>query len=237
MRVKLHLLYVLVAVLTIVGNAASISNRSTSLFGHDVGHLSVGKLPGIHFELPRSWAGEVAVPETLDSSLFFWLFEADHEADCDKLISQSSLVIALWRANDFAVVWLNGGPGCSSLQGLTFENGPLEFPNNATHPMANRYSWTKFANVLWIDQPVGTGFSTGSNQALNNTQVTEQFYAWLKAFYGHFPGLISKKTYFMGESYAGIYVSLMQSSISTALTLSCPILNLNYRFPISPKQF
>ena len=103
--------------------------------------------------------------------------------------------------------------------------------------MANRYSWTKFANVLYIDQPVGTGFSTGSNQALNNIQVTEQFYAWLKAFYTHFPWLISKRTYFMGESYAGVYVGLAQSSISTALIFSCPKLNLNHRFPISPKQF
>ena len=82
----------------------------------------------------------------------------------------------------------------------------MAFYGNATVPAPNRYSWTKLANVLYIDQPVGTGFSTGSDQATNNAQVTEQFYAWLQAFYAVFPGLKSKKTYLVGESYAGVYV-------------------------------
>ena len=99
MRIKLLLLYVLVTVFTSDGNATSI-NRSTSCFGLDMDRFSVGKLPGIHFDVPTSFAGSLAIPGTLDSSLFFWLFEADHEIDRDKLISRSSLVIALWRTND-----------------------------------------------------------------------------------------------------------------------------------------
>lgn len=64
------------------------------------------------------------------------------------------------------------------------------------------------AHVLYIDQPVGTGFSAGSNEANDNAEITQDFYRWLKAFYAEFPGLLSKNTYLMGESYAGIYVGL-----------------------------
>ena len=74
-------------------------------------------------------------------------------------------------------------------------------------PAANPYSWTKLGNVLYVDQPVGTGFSTGSAQATSNAQVTEEFYAWLTEFYAQFPHLVAMNTYLMGESWAGIYVS------------------------------
>lgn len=105
------------------------------------------------------------------------------------------------------LVWLNGGPGCSSLDGLTKENGPLYFPAKASTPAPNPNSWTQLANVLYIDQPVGTGYSDGSNQATLNAQVTQDFVSWLQAFYDIFPLLRSKNTYIMGESYAGVYVS------------------------------
>ncbi len=85
--------------------------------------------------------------------------------------------------------------------------GPLYFPGNATTPAANPNSWTKLANVLYIDQPVGTGYSDGWDQATINAQVTQEFEAWLAAFYGLFPSLQAKNTYIIGESYAGIYVS------------------------------
>ena len=90
---------------------------------------------------------------------------------------------------------------------LAGENEPLAFYGNATKPAPNEYSWIKLANVLYIDQPVGTGFSSGSSEAVNNAQVTEDFYAWLTAFYAEFPGLRSMKMYLIGGSYAGVYVS------------------------------
>ena len=91
--------------------------------------------------------------------------------------------------------------------GLAKENGPLQFKGNSSTPSYNPYAWTKLANVLYIDQPVGTGFSSGSRLARSNADVTRDFYQWLKVFYGEFPGMKSKNTYLMGESYAGIYVS------------------------------
>lgn len=121
----------------------------------------------------------------------------------------------LYHQLSSVIVWLNGGPGCSSLDGLTSENGPLAFYGNATVPILNPYSWTKLANVVYIDQPVGTGYSDGTDQATTNAQVTADFYSWLKAFYEVFPDLKSKSTHLIGESYAGVFVSSNSSTLSS----------------------
>ncbi|KAI4137590.1 MAG: hypothetical protein L6R39_007194, partial [Caloplaca ligustica] len=91
------------------------------------------------------------------------------------------------------------------MTGLTYENGPLRFVARSAIPYPNPESWTKLANVLYIDQPVGTGYSTGSKAASNIAGITSDFVHWLRAFYDHFPALRSKNLYIMGESYAGIY--------------------------------
>ena len=59
--------------------------------------------------------------------------------------------------NDPVVLWLNGGPGCSSMDGALYENGPFLFKDNSTEfrDEENPYAWTKFANVIYLDAPVG----------------------------------------------------------------------------------
>ena len=84
------------------------------------------------------------------------------------------------------------------------ENGPLSFPDNGSGPVANRHSWTKIANVLYIDQPVGAGFADGSMSPTMNAQVTQDFVSWLKSFYEFFPNLETMNTHIMGESWAGV---------------------------------
>lgn len=69
--------------------------------------------------------------------------------------------------------------------------------------------------MVYIDQPVGTGYSGGSDQATTNAQVTADFYAWLKAFYEIFPDLKSMSTHLIGESYAGVFVSSSSSTASS----------------------
>lgn len=140
---------------------------------------------------------------------------------------------------DIHLVWLNGGPGCSSLTGLTYENGPLIFYKRTAVPCPNPNSWTKLADVLYIDQPVGTGYSSGSKAPLNNAQVTSDLFHWLKAFYDRFPALKRKNTYIMGESYAGIYVRAQQSIINTtafavtASEIQMPVLQTSYTMSTS----
>lgn len=119
------------------------------------------------------------------------------------------MLIEIWT------VWLNGGPGCSSLIGLTTGNGPISFDGNSTRVVANPYSWTKFGHVLYVDQPVGTGYSTASQPypAVNDDVVTAHFYSWLRSFFAHFPHLLPKQVHLVGESWAGIYIPHFATAI------------------------
>ncbi|KAF5859044.1 hypothetical protein ETB97_003425 [Aspergillus alliaceus] len=149
--------------------------------------------------LPLSWAGRLPVPETpAGNSLFFWLFQAEDPAYDENFI-----------------IWFNGGPGCSSLIGLTTGNGPVSFEGNSTRLVQNPHSWTKLGHVLYVDQPVGTGYSTASNPypAPDNDRVTSDFYKWLRNFLILFPNLRSKRIHMIGESWAGNYIPYFASAI------------------------
>ncbi|KAL6236112.1 hypothetical protein BDW75DRAFT_123136 [Aspergillus navahoensis] len=164
----------------------------------DVSQFRVHSLPDGP-PLPPSWAGRLPVPlAEPGDSLFFWLFQAEDTIYDNNLI-----------------IWLNGGPGCSSMIGLTTGNGPISFDGNSTSIVANPYSWTKFGHVLYVDQPVGTGYSTASEPypAVDNDVVTSHFYSWLQSFFAYFPHLQSKRVHLMGESWAGIYIPSFASAI------------------------
>jgi carboxypeptidase D len=59
--------------------------------------------------------------------------------------------------------------------------------------------------MLWVDQPVGAGFSKGTSTERNNKDVAKSFVKWFKNFIDTF-GLQGKKIYITGESYSGYYV-------------------------------
>ncbi|KAK2850753.1 hypothetical protein FQN49_005353 [Arthroderma sp. PD_2] len=149
-------------------------------------------------ELPQNWAGRLNIPGTPQgNSLFFWLFPTEDKAYDDDLI-----------------IWLNGGPGCSSLVGAFLENGPLRFSGNSTTPEKNPYSWTKLGHVLYIDQPVGTGFASEKVPVTSNEQVISDLYEWLIAFDTVFEHILrTKKVHIVGESYAGVYVPYIANEI------------------------
>jgi carboxypeptidase D len=112
------------------------------------------------------------------------------------------------------------------LIGLATGNGPFSFDGNSTNLVRNPHSWTHLGNVLYVDQPVGTGFSTASvpYPVKDNGHVTTNFAAWLIGFFEHFPHLQSKKIHLMGESYAGIYIpyfasQLLKSNTSVPLNI------------------
>jgi cathepsin A (carboxypeptidase C) len=67
-------------------------------------------------------------------------------------------------ATDPVIVWLNGGPGCSSLLGYALEHGPYLFEDGNMNLTENAYAWNKEANVIYLDAPAGTGFSICGDQ-------------------------------------------------------------------------
>merc|ERR1719277_991947 len=70
----------------------------------------------------------------------------------------------------------------------------------------NKYSWTAQANVMWVDQPSATGFSTGSPTTAGEDGVAEKMYQFLQSFYKALPQYASNDFFIFGESYAGHYV-------------------------------
>jgi carboxypeptidase C (cathepsin A) len=104
------------------------------------------------------------------------------------------------------VLWLNGGPGASSLYGFFLEHGPYVVKPDLT--LEKRvFSWTQSAHYLVIDQPIGVGFSVGAPQSfLDESEAMNQLYEALQAFYSRYPELLSSPLYIAGQSYAGKYI-------------------------------
>ena len=126
-------------------------------------------LPGLDIQAFRSnhYAGYLSIDRQTDSNIFYWLFDAEGGPVGKPLL-----------------IWLNGGPGCSSMDGLFLEVGP--FRVNGDQININPHSWHRHANVLFIDQPVGTGFSftKGRNSyPTTYSEVSEQFYSFLLKFF------------------------------------------------------
>ncbi|CAF0713190.1 unnamed protein product [Adineta steineri] len=145
----------------------------------------------------RMHAGLLPVNPQHHGSLFFWHFEKKYSSD--KLRT---------------VIWLNGGPGCSSLIGAWMEIGPFRFQNKNTM-IENDGSWHLYTNLLFIEQPVGTGFSTiGTDSYIHELdEMTNQFLGFLDQYIKIFPELLENDIYLAGESYAGQYIPYIAKAI------------------------
>ncbi|XP_043937227.1 lysosomal protective protein-like [Protopterus annectens] len=111
-------------------------------------------------------------------------------------------------AKDPLVLWLNGGPGCSSLYGLLAENGPFYVNDDGATLSENPFSWNTVANVLYLESPVGVGYSYSDDKKYqtNDEEVAENNYLALQSFFKKFPDFTQNEFYIIGESYGGIYV-------------------------------
>mgnify|MGYP001494942347 FL=1 len=146
------------------------------------------------------FSGRLSINEELKHSLYFWKFNREH---IDKDSDNNSLVF-----------FINGGPGCSSMDGLLLENGPFRVDGDGLLT-ANEGSWHMQSDIVYIDQPLGTGFST----KLDSTEKDFDFYdtdlindssknmiIFLIEYFKIFPQDKHKNIIFAGESYAGQYI-------------------------------
>ncbi|EPQ32119.1 uncharacterized protein PFL1_00316 [Pseudozyma flocculosa PF-1] len=115
---------------------------------------------------------------------------------------------------DPVVLWLNGGPGCSSSTGLLFELGPCRVANEGKNTEHNPHSWNNHANLLFLDQPVDVGYSYSDDDSVNNSPAAaEDVYAFLQLFFKKFPEYANLPFTASGESYAGTYLPNIASTI------------------------
>lgn len=110
------------------------------------------------------------------------------------------------QEDDPVVLWLNGGPGCSSLMGMVGENGPFMFEHGKTSMKANNYTWNQNAHMLYLESPGGVGFSKAKLQVYNDTTTAQENYLALVRFFEKYASLKDNDFYIAGESYAGIYI-------------------------------
>ncbi|CAG8461132.1 7192_t:CDS:10 [Paraglomus occultum] len=156
----------------------------------------IKNLPGLSDDAGlMQHAGHILIDESINGKIFFWLIHNRHIAEKRKF-----------------VIWLNGGPGC--MDGLFLEIGPWRMNSDLT--LRTEYgSWNMFANVLFVDQPVGTGFSTVDTNGYvsNMTQITDHFMKFLDEFFMVFPEYARDEIFITGESYAGVYIPYFASAI------------------------
>lgn len=142
----------------------------------------------------KQWSGYVDNLDE-DKHFFFWLFESRGDP-----------------ATDPVILWLNGGPGCSSTTGQLFELGPsniLKGPGLEYNP----YSWNSNATVIFLDQPVNVGFSWSSRRVRDSYASAEDVYVFLNLLFEELPEYTGKEFHISGESYAGHYLPTIGAEI------------------------
>ncbi|KAF6214646.1 hypothetical protein GE061_009389 [Apolygus lucorum] len=158
-----------------------------------------------------SYSGFLTINKKHDSNIFFWFFLAEE--------SPETAPVALW---------LQGGPGASSIYATFKENGPFRLLKNHEIGKKQHY-WTKKLNVIYIDQPVGTGYSFTRNEsgyANNISEVGQDIYEALLQFFQLFPEYNKNEFLVTGESYAGKYIPAVAYTIHKSNPSSKQKINL-----------
>lgn len=160
------------------------------------------ELPGQTFNVSFAhYSGYVTANEDSGRALFYWFIEAVEDPDSKPL-----------------VLWLNGGPGCSSIAyGEAEEIGAFHIRPDGKTLYLNPYSWNQVANILFVDSPVGVGFSysnTSSDLLENGDKRTaSDSLRFLLNWFERFPQYKGRDFYITGESYAGHYVPQLSQAI------------------------
>ncbi|XP_047971767.1 serine carboxypeptidase-like 45 [Salvia hispanica] len=182
----------ILAFLTFLAHSAqshfSSSSSSSSLSAAD----RISELPGQPSVGFHQYSGYVSVDQREERALFYYFVEAEIDPASKPL-----------------VLWLNGGPGCSSLGvGAFSENGPFRPSGNGL--VRNEHSWNREANILYLESPIGVGFSYAANSSsydgVNDKITAHDNLVFLQNWFLRFPQYKDRSLYITGESYAGHYI-------------------------------
>lgn len=150
----------------------------------------VTNLPGLSTNINISqYSGYL--PISNEKNIHYWMIESESDSD-----------------NDPVVFWTNGGPGCSGLLGLLTEQGPFK-PNASGVLEMNKWRWNKIANMVFVEQPVGVGYSYSTNTddyKIGDDQAAKDNLQLVLSFLERFPKYKSNPLYISSESYGGHYM-------------------------------
>lgn len=181
---------------------ASIAGEELSVASYETGGVEFERVQHALFEAhqlritepslcdkkTKQYSGYLDVAD--DKHLFFWFFEARHEPE-----------------NAPLMLWMSGGPGGSSIaSGLLLENGPCRFNASTGGVVDNPYGWNEKLNIIYIDQPVGTGFSYGGGDSTTLANLAADVYAFLQLFLQRFPRYAAAPLHVAGSSWGGHFV-------------------------------
>uniref|UniRef100_A0A8C8EZ94 Carboxypeptidase n=1 Tax=Oncorhynchus tshawytscha TaxID=74940 RepID=A0A8C8EZ94_ONCTS len=159
----------------------------------------VTELPGMSFKPNyRQWSGYLKASP--GKFLHYWFVTSQRDP-----------------LKDPVVLWLNGGPGCSSLDGFLSENGPFHVKDDGATLYENKFSWNRIANILYLESPAGVGYSYSDDQKYktDDDEVADDNYLALQSFFAKFPNFTQNEFFIIGESYGGIYAPTLSQRVAT----------------------
>lgn len=191
-------------ILSLINYVISLPPKSPAFIRDefDRKHFLVQDLPGMTTnikseDLPLMFAGQIELYSETNMGYFYWKFQ-----DRKKLPEN----------NKRTTFWLNGGPGCSSMDGALLESGPFRV-NKDREIVYNKGSWHKLTDMVFVDQPAGTGFSYTDEYRHDLDQIAQDFLVFLKKYFEIFPEDLQNDIYLSGESYAGQYIPYIAQAI------------------------
>ncbi|KAG8371670.1 hypothetical protein BUALT_Bualt13G0112400 [Buddleja alternifolia] len=179
----------------------------------------VTKIPGFDGSFPsKHYSGYVNIDEAHGRKLFYYFVESERNPQTDPI-----------------VLWLNGGPGCSSFDGFVYEHGPFNFEAGKSRGSLptlhlNPHAWSKVSSIIYLDSPAGVGFSYSGNESDYKTgdlKTASDSHIFLLKWFELYPEFQSNPFYITGESYAGIYVPTLAYEVAKGIDAGVkPVLNL-----------
>ncbi|KAL1322453.1 hypothetical protein HN51_067449 [Arachis hypogaea] len=171
----------------------------------------VTQLPGFDSNFPSNhYSGYINIDGNGENgkNLFYYLVSSERNPKKDPL-----------------VLWLNGGPGCSSFDGFVYEHGPFNFEaakSKGSLPTlhTNPYSWSKVSNIIYLDSPAGVGLSYSKNSTkyvTGDLQTASDTHAFLLKWLEQYPEFLANPFYIAGESYAGVYVPTLAFEVAKGI--------------------
>lgn len=159
----------------------------------------VESIPDFDYNASKIYSGYLSIENQPGKNLHYLLVESQGNPETDPL-----------------VLWLNGGPGCSSLLGFITELGPLNMAPNSKTAVKNEFTWNRIANIVYLESPAGVGYSTAdSEQDLisDDEKSADDNFQALISFFKKFPEYQNRRFFIAGESYAGIYIPRLASLV------------------------